>query len=529
MGQYLQFRSWLRTSSGAERGLAVTSVAVVVGLTAWSLFPTTSPDQTTTLQTQAGGPPAAAPVTGATNQAAAGGAAVGPSAALQPGAAVAPGAAAPGAAGPGATTTGGTGPAAAAPRTRPAGATGGSCPAGPTDIGVSATQINVAAVLINLAGAIGNGAVGLASPDDQRKMSDAVVADINAHGGVACRKIAVTYYEANPIDSSSAQKACLAIAQAKIYSVLDLGGFAYPQGSADCVAQHKIPIMTGAPVPSELKQYYPYLMSGQADVTVADRTSVLGLKRLGWFDPAKGFKKLGLYMDECSPEVNNSLLKDLAGIGLAQKDISIYKFSCPSGGFGSASDASAAVVQHRQDGVTNMIPVTGGGSFKSYSSVAQQQGYRPKYTALDYNGQYITTTGATGPDQDGFDGSIGITTTRIGMESSGFSDPATDACKAVFKRHGLDPAWVTSSYLGGNTCTYWNLFAAAANKAPSLTRINLGHGLEQVGRLGMAYVFQDSIYKPGKLSGADFSWVVQYRKSCNCWKVIDRTPRASAY
>ena len=528
MGQYLQFRSWLRDSSRAERGLATTTVLVVVGLTSWSLYPAAPAGQTSSLATQAG-VQGAGPAAAGTTQAAAGGAAGGTAGSIAQ-AGSAPGAVAPG-------TTAATGSAGSNGRTAvgPAGAKAGGTASGAcgslgaTEVGVSPTQINVAAVLINMAGAIGNGAVGLASPTDQRKMSDAVVADINAHGGVACRKIAVTYFEANPIDSSSAQKACLAIAQAKVYGVLDLGGFAYPQGSADCVAQHKIPIVTGALVPSEAKQYYPYISSGQADVTVADRTAVLGLKRLGWFDPAKGFKKLGLYMDECSPEVNNSLLKDLAGIGLAEKDISIYKFSCPSGGFGSASDASAAVVQHRQDGVTNVIPVTGGGSFKSYTAVAEQQRYRPKYTALDYNGQYITTTGATGPDQNAFDGSIGVTTTRIGMESSGFSDPATDACKAVFKRHGVDPAWVTSSYLGGNTCTYWNLFAAAAGKAPSLTRVNLGHGLEQVGRIPMAYVFQDSIFKPGKLSGGDFSWVDQYHKSCNCWKVIDRTPRPSAY
>jgi hypothetical protein len=250
---------------------------------------------------------------------------------------------------------------------------------------------------------------------------------------------------------------------------------------------------------------------------------------VGWFDPAKGFKKLGLYMDECSSEINKSLLKDLAGIGIAEKDISIYRFSCPGGGFGSASDASAAVVQHRQDGVTNVIPVTGGGSFKSYSNVAAQQGYKPKYTALDYNGQFITTTGATGPDPDAFDGSIGVTTTKIGMASSGFTDAATEACKAVFKRHGVNADWVTSGYMGGNTCDYWNVFAAAGDKTTSLTRTSLGQGLGQVGRLAMAYAFQDAVYKPGKLTGGDFSWLVQYRKSCNCWKVIDRTPRPSAY
>jgi hypothetical protein len=83
--------------------------------------------------------------------------------------------------------------------------------------------------------------------------------------------------------------------------------------------------------------------------------------------------------------------------------------------------------------------------------------------------------------------------------------------------------------MGGNTCGYWAVFAAAANHAGTLTRGNLGLGLMQAGRVPMAYMMQDSIYKPGKLTGGDFSWVVQYHQSCNCWKVIDRTLRPTAY
>src|SRR3954452_24764071 len=147
----------MRNSSRPERSLAATSVLVVVGLTAWSLFPATPSDQTSALETQAGGQQSAAPATGTTNQAATGGGGTGPAAGALPGAAAAPGAVTAGAAGPGA-QPGGTGPSPIAGAQAP-GATSSSCPAA-GEIGVSNTQINVAAVLINLAGAIGNGAVG---------------------------------------------------------------------------------------------------------------------------------------------------------------------------------------------------------------------------------------------------------------------------------------------------------------------------------------------------------------------------------
>ena len=44
MGQYLQFRSWARRSSGAEKGVLATSLAVVLGLTGWALERGTSLD-----------------------------------------------------------------------------------------------------------------------------------------------------------------------------------------------------------------------------------------------------------------------------------------------------------------------------------------------------------------------------------------------------------------------------------------------------------------------------------------------------
>ncbi len=97
---------------------------------------------------------------------------------------------------------------------------------------------------LNLGGAIGNGAVGISSPEQQQQMANAILAEINTQGGVHCRKATLDFVEGNPIDQGSAQRACLQIAQGGYYAVLDMGGFSYPPGAADCVAQKKIPIFT---------------------------------------------------------------------------------------------------------------------------------------------------------------------------------------------------------------------------------------------------------------------------------------------
>jgi hypothetical protein len=399
-----------------------------------------------------------------------------------------------------------------------------------TDVGVTRTQIKIAAVTLDLGGAIGNSAVGLASEAQQEQMARAMVDEINSHGGIACRKLSVTFFKGNPIDSSTAQQACLNIANGGFFAAIDMGGFSNPPGVGDCVPQHKVPLFASTSVtPKELQQYAPYLMSFAGDAVEVQHNAILAMSSRGWFSPANGFKKLGILMDECSPEVNQATFDTLAQIGISKNQISVADVACPTNGFASPGDMEAAVLQHVRDNVTNLIPVIGGGSFKEYSAAAQRQGFKPKYTSTDYDGFEITATGGTGPDVDNFDGTVSVSTTRIGENTSGLTDPATQHCIDVFKRHGLSADLVMptspSSYPeGGVYCSYFETFAAAVQKDPGLTRTGISVGLDKLGKVSMAYLLGDAVFdRPGKLTGGDFWWVVQFSKACTCWKVIDQT------
>jgi hypothetical protein len=262
--------------------------------------------------------------------------------------------------------------------------------------------------------------------------------------------------------------------------------------------------------------------------------AIFGLKARGWFTAAHGFQKLAILEDDCSPEINKAVLADLIQSGVPSGQIVKNDFSCPSSGFASPSDMGQFATQDNLAHVTNVVEVTGGGSFKEYSNAAQGQGYKPKYLVSDYNGFMVTATGGTGPDPTNFDGTVVTTDTRFGENNTpGLSDPATQACIALFARHGLPSSYITGSYLGGGNCTLFDLFSAAATHDPGLTRAGLAAGLGQVGRFNEAFPSQDSIYKapgaatPVKVTGGDFWWTVKFYASCTCWKVIDPTEHPS--
>jgi hypothetical protein len=544
MSEYLQFRSWVRTSSPAEKKLAAAALVIVLGLGGWALVPTGGPGDSSVAAGVGGG-------TAASSQGSGTGPGVGGSRAPSSGATGAAGGSLPSG---GATATGGGQLAGGQLGGGPVGGGGATGTAGPagaqtvapggalspscgkltnTDTGVTPTEIRVADVLLNLAGAIGNSAVGQPSPQIQQQMAQAVVDDINAHGGVACRKLVVTYYQANPIDPTSTQNICLQIAQAGVFAVI--GGFAYPAAANDCLAQQKIPVVANvAPTPSEAKQYYPYLMSANPDPTADYANAIFGMKARGFFTAAQGFQKLAILEDDCSPEINRAVFNDLIQAGVPSRQIVKNDFSCPSSGFASPSDMSQFATQDNLAHITNVVVVTGGGSFKEYSNAAQGQGYKPKYLVADYDGFLVTATGGTGPDPNNFDGTVVTTDTRFGENNTpGLTDPATQACIALFARHGLPASYITGSYIGGGNCTLFALFAAAASHDQGPTRAGLVPGLAQVGRFAMVFPLQDSIYKapgpatPVKVSGGDFWWTIQFYASCTCWKVIDPTVHPS--
>ncbi|MBV9665296.1 MAG: hypothetical protein JOZ37_15115 [Actinobacteria bacterium] len=256
------------------------------------------------------------------------------------------------------------------------------------------------------------------------------------------------------------------------------------------------------------------------DTATEMTTGILGAQQRGYFDPAKGFKKLGLLEEDCTPEVNTQLENALARAHVTS--ISKYKFACPAGGFASPAEMNQAVVQFERDGATNVIPLTGGGSFLSFSNAAESQHYRPKYLAVNYNGFLVTATTATKPNTDNFDGAMAITTAAYGMDTTPNYpvDAGTARCQKILVKAGFPPSEVFGAQ-GGGVCSVLWASAIAINHATSLTRQSIIPALFNAGPIQLAYAATDTTYSaPYKTYGGDTWRALQFVKDCTCWHIV---------
>lgn len=520
MRSFLQFRLWWRRGSQAEKSAALGSALLAVVLAGWALVPagTSGGDSATTAvaaaEAPASGAAAGAVPGGETATSVAGGAAP-----------VAPVGSVGGVGS--ATGTGTTPQTAAAGSTAAAG--GPSCPSG-GGRGVTDKTISIAAPVLDLAGPIGNGAAGVASADELQKMGQAVVDDINARGGVACRKLSVKFYKLNPIGPDQGRSGCLQILQDAPAVVADLGGFAFPQGSYLCIPQQKVPLIGQANLtPSELSQYRGYLASVSSDMATVMRDTAFGLRDRGFFDPAKGFKKLGLLYDQCSPETNKLLDDYLAKAGIGGDKVSKYTFPCPPNGFGNPADMAAAAAQHKRDGVTHVLPLTGSGSFNRYVDAAEGQLFRPKYAVTDYQGVPVTAVSNLKPNPEAFDGAVAMSPGTYGINTTPGAtlDAGTKRCQGIIAKAGFGPDYAFYKTGGGVCSVLWGVEAALA-RAKALTPDQIVPGLLAAGTVQFAFPVADATFRPpAKYYGGDTWAPISWRKGCACWNVD--APRRPSY
>lgn len=526
MTPFLQFRLWARNAPASERTTAALVALVVLGLLVWAAVPT---GNRTILGAGSTSGPASPGVAGsvAANGASAGSGGAVPSAApaisgSATGAAAGSSASSPSGSSGGVTGSGGS-----------VGNTAGSIPASSpgacadrsaSDQGVSGTQIHVGVILLNLGGPglSADSAIGLPTPQQQQAMAAAVMDFINKNGGVACRQLVATYYQANPLDTSNEHAVCLQLAQDRVFAAIDGGGLTTPSSVRDCVPQERIPMFSPtALLASEANQFFPYLFSdfGRDDEIMRD--SVFAFRDLGLFSSSKGFKKLGLFRDDCAPEVPAQVQQLLAQVGLTSGQISTYDIGCPSGE-ATPDQLEQAVLQFKTAGVTHVLPLVGAPILSNFTRVAQQQGFVPRYLDPDYQGQInLLETSSQAPDPTNFDNAVGITPTRIGLFNSGLPvNPGTKQCDQILTSHGMQPIGETS-YSEGVFCSEFFMFAAAASRAAALTRTDLVGGLDQAGSLDLAFQAGPATFGTARqVTGGSFFEPVQWHRECTCWKVI---------
>ncbi|MHB8463633.1 MAG: type 1 periplasmic-binding domain-containing protein [Acidimicrobiales bacterium] len=385
-------------------------------------------------------------------------------------------------------------------------------------------------MLVNIFGPAANSTVGVPSPAEQEQDYEQVIADTNAHGGVACRKLVAKFYEGNPADSSQQEQQCLNIIQSKPFAVIDFGGYTQPLPAKECFAvQGPLPYLgTGGLTEAQVDKYFPYLLSVGETADTAERDAAYALAARGFFGSANGFKKLGMIYRDCPPELPKKMIDNLHAVGVPDSEIVTYDVGCPSG-FASPSDIQQAILKFKNAGVTHMTAVDFTADWTVFTKTAQQQGFKPKWGIPD-EGQVAISKGNLAPDYDNIADAIAITGLGWGQDNTTLPlSPGTVRCNAIFKAANRPDVYHQQVGSGGVACSHIWTFKAAVEHEPSLGRAMLAQGLQNAGLIQISWPNGDNTqFRPGRnTAGGGFWRPLQFFRSCTCWKPIDPTFRPS--
>ena len=518
-----EFRQWTRDAPVAERARTAVVVGVAVVVLAWALSPSFDGDQdaataTASFDEVAGGDVATkAP---GTEPGASGGPGTGAGTAA-PGQPV-------GATGPVAGTGGsaqGTDPAVAGggAEAAPTPASGGGCTSLPGEAeGVDAESVTIAVGLTEIAGAAANSLFNLPSPAEQQQGFEAVIAGINAEGGVACRQLRARYHRANPADESQMLRVCLEVAESDVFAMVDTGALGSRPNVVGCFGQNRIPYFGGfATTEAQRQQYFPYVY-GFYTKELLYQTSAIALRARGFLDPARGFDKLGFLYKSCEKDAIGRFRTWLVEAGVAPSDIVPYDLGCPPA-FAAPSDLAQAVLTFRRQGVTHVVTGNIPGDLANFTNIAEQQGFRPRYAFPDES-VISLSEGNQRPNPDNIDGAVAITLSRQGeRDTPGIQpNPGTARCDAYYAAAGQGPVHERHA-LAGNTCNQLWMVQAALGRAPSLEAAALPEGLQRTGSIDFSFPQGPNDFTaPGTTTGGQFSRVARFDRGCECW-LLDQT------
>jgi hypothetical protein len=515
MRPFQEFRLWAKRAPVGERAATAVAAVIAVTLLAWLVVPE---DDDATTDVAAVGAPAAGAASaqgaGGTAPTVAGGGAAGGGAPVAPaaggGSGAAPAAGGGGGAAPAEGGTGGAATAAEAP----------ACVEG-TAKGVTETEVRVVVALTEIVGPAANTLFDVPTPAEARADFEAVVAGINAEGGVACRTLVAEYINVNPTNESGMMQTCRDVADADVFAVVDTGSLATRPAVLACFGQLQVPYFGAFYITEEAReQFHPYLYSFYTKEHVYYATA-FALRDLGFFDPAQGFVKLGFIYRDCEAASIDAFRGWLAEAGVPNSQIVTYNVGCPAV-FANEADLAQAVLTFRQQGVTHVIPANFQGDIARFTAHAEQQGFRPRYGFPD-EALLSIASGSRAPNPNNIANAIAITLSREGENNTPGLTPTagTQRCNAYRAAAGLPPVYDVPAN-AGHACDQLWMLQAALGRAPELSAAALPAGLQATGSIDFSFPQgQNDFTGEGVTTGGQFYRVAQFTPDCSCWRVTN--------
>jgi ABC-type branched-subunit amino acid transport system substrate-binding protein len=432
---------------------------------------------------------------------------------------------------------------------------GGSSPTGaPGDaapvqgVGVTATKIYVG-LTYQTNGDAANQALGANSitQGDQKADEQAVVDDINAHGGVAGRKVVPVYYNYDVTDTrpyaDQDNAACAKFTQDNhVFAVLGNGvsdNYVACNTKAGAIDLGSNIISPDKAFFRRFPAYIGYDTVSQ-DRMMADEVNVLVRMKYftGWNNatgqPMSGAAKVGIIGYDTpawTTPLRSVMLPALARAGHAPDpgDVQLILYPQDNSQVGPAvAEIQNAILRFRQDNVTHVIVLDANGSMMlQLMQNARGQHYYPRYGVNTATGmEALSTTGAV--DDAQFNGAVGLGWSPTLDLPDGRADPylgpATTACiKMIEKRTGQTFTSTNAASIALDACDGLYLLRRLADSAgPVLNQRTAVASVEALGAswrpAGLASAFFSPSQHDSLATGYDMLWDT----SCSCSKYVGR-------
>ncbi|HEX4904722.1 MAG TPA: ABC transporter substrate-binding protein, partial [Acidimicrobiales bacterium] len=427
----------------------------------------------------------------------------------------------------GASAPGGLGSSSATPGSAGSSSSGAPVQLTASDQGVSETEIKVGFLIPSLAGLGDAGSTATDARTDSEAYIKAFVDHVNKNGGVAGRKVTYVTAEADPVNASSQQAACIRLAtDEKVFAVFDT---ASTLGVAqNCYAQKGVILTTTASQTNSEQNFQRngglLASSGASQNRVLRNWTDLALAA-GHIGPGKG--KLGILSTECAPDpeaIDGDFKPYLKEKRVAYLDV---RLSCDLAT--AQQQVAGAVLQFRQGGVDRVLPSAIFVTVNNFLQAAESQQYRPTYYCSDMWGMCLDVFTSNFPAAQ-WDGAKGFTFSHSGEDKAGAPlSAAVQRCSKIMTDAGVPGVTEQMGKDAGAVahCDSFFLWVTAMRSAPpNPRRADFPAALAGVGESWESAYAGRATFRPGKFNGGDDYAPVQWAGDCSCY--TQTGPRAAA-
>jgi hypothetical protein len=410
-----------------------------------------------------------------------------------------------------------------------------------TGLGVTATTINIG-IGYSSDGDAANAAIGAAAftQGDEKANSKALVDEINAHGGVAGRKLVPIYhaYNLTSTQPGSAQDQAACQDWTVDHKVIAVMSSSLTDTLVACLQQKGVlQFKAGQIVDADQAYLQRYsneilLATMSQDRIFSDQSTSLSRQKwyTGW-NPVSGAPgpttKVGVITyDNASftRSLKTVILPRLRAAGHAPADpdvIQVHKVEQQSDAAGTAAQIKGAVLKLQSDGVTHVVLGDASGLIlEFFGSNARTQGYYPRLGVTSGAAPYaIYQAGlVTAQQLNGMAGNGWMPTLDIpASDGNRYSNSETKRCLEILKRRtGQTYTSTNAATIALGDCDSAFLFKKGMELAPALTPAGLLAGLQKIGSSYTSPTVGPTFLSARQHDTAVRSWDLNWIPSCSC-------------